>query len=130
MTFPNFCRLILLSLSFLTLFTAFNISQNVASKIMKDLGFTRLGFVNLSVVYILYSISSLFAVKINRLLGTRLTLVLSALTYATWIAAHLLPVYRLEYQIETGICSDESITVISIVTAALLGIGAGPLWVS
>ena len=67
---------------------------------MKDLGFGSLGFVNIAVVYLSFALTSLLASSINRKLGTRLTLLLSALTYAIWIAGFLLPAKRFEDKIE------------------------------
>lgn len=97
---------------------------------MKDLGFGNLGFINLTIVYLTFSINSVFAIKINKKLGTKRTLVASAMTYAMWIGCFILPAYRYENNIKTGIFSDTALKTLSFITAFLLGIGAGPLWVS
>ena len=95
---------------------------------MKQLGFQNLGYINLTVLYLTFAIMSLFAVPITIKFGTSTTLVLSAFTYAVWVAAFVLPAYKFEN--ETDSVTDESIYSVSIISAALIGAGAGPLWVS
>ena len=105
---------------------------------MKDLGFENLGFINIALVYLFFAIVSMFAIRLNRYLGSRLTLCLSGFTYAIWIAGFLLPAYKFEYIKEHGleaadkiaIFNDRLIITINLGTAVLLGLGAGPLWVS
>ena len=134
----NMPQVITISFGFLLLFTAFISSQNISSKIMKDLGFDNLGFINIAIVYLTFAGMSMFAIPVKRKLGTRITLAVSTLTYALWIAAFLLPAYKYEYIEENGaeaaelvgIFDNRIITAVTIVTAVLLGLGAGPLWVS
>ena len=95
---------------------------------MKQLGFNNLGFINLTVVYLTFAFMSLFGVPITNKLGTSLTLVLSAFTYAVWVAAFILPAYKEENKSES--ISDAAIYSTQILSAAFLGAGAGPLWVS
>jgi len=104
---------------------------------MKDLGFENLGFINIAIVYLFFSLMSMFAIPVNRFLGSRLTLCLSGLTYALWILGFMLPAYKYEKIKElgdnapsNGIYSDSAIKAINLSSAALLGFGAGPLWVS
>ena len=78
------------------MFAAFFACQNISSKVMRDLGFENLGFLNIAIVYLFFSLSSMFAIPVNRFLGARLTLCLSGLTYALWIAGFLLPAYKFE----------------------------------
>ena len=63
---------------------------------MKDLGFENLGFLNLSIVYLSFAATAMFAAPINNKLGTKWTLVISGLTYAFWIGMFLVPVYKYE----------------------------------
>jgi MFS family permease len=108
--------------------------QSIAGKVMKDLGFGNLGLINIAIVYLSFALTSVLASFINKKLGTRWTLVLSALTYATWIAGFILPSKRSKLSLneyENNIVySDGFIKFIIIITAFLLGLGAGPLWVS
>ena len=105
---------------------------------MKDLGFSNLGFINIALLYLFFAIMSMFAIPLNRYLGSRLTLCLSGFTYAIWIAGFLLPAYKFEYILkhsleaadEIAIFNDGLIITINLGTAVLLGLGAGPLWVS
>jgi len=97
---------------------------------MKDLGFGNLGFINVAIIYITFSLFALFAIRINKFFGTRVTIFMSALTYTFWTACFLLPAYRFETKDDQGILSDTAITLVIIISAAFLGMGAGPLWVS
>ena len=133
--YTNLDQVIIISAGFFILFTAFIACQNLSSKIMKDLGFDNLGFINLSLVYLSFALTGMLSSPINRKFGTRNTLIISSLTYAIWIAAFLLPAYKYEFkqngeEINSIFLSDKFITFTTIFTAFLLGIGAGPLWVS
>ena len=102
---------------------------------MKDLGYQNLGFINLSIIYLTFGMTSTVAVPINKFLGTSLTLCLSALTYALWIASFLLPAYKSQMienkeANELLIFQDFFIKSVVIISAVLIGLGAGPLWVS
>ena len=103
---------------------------------MKDLGFSNLGFISITLIYLTFSVASAFAIPINKKLGTKWTLILSALAYASYIAAYLFPVYKSE-KMERGedvsyqlIYKDGFIKTIYLGGSVLIGIGAGPLWVS
>lgn len=102
---------------------------------MNELGFAKLGIINLTVLYLSFMIASPLAVPINKKLGTKLTLFLASLTYVIWVAAFILPAYKYEKKLQKidlkdGIFSDASITAISLITASINGFGAGPLWVA
>lgn len=90
----NIDKVLVLSFGFVILFTAFLSCQNITAKIMKDLGFEGLGFINLALIYLSFGCTSLLASKINSVLGTKLTLCFSGFTYAIWIASFLLPAYK------------------------------------
>ena len=118
-------------MGFLILFTAFLSCQSISAKIMKDLGFENLGFVNLAVLYLSFSFSALFAPGINRFLGTKKTLLFGGLTFCFWILCFLLPAYKQETKADDdGIYGDAVIRVLNVASAAVLGFGSGPLWVS
>ena len=99
---------------------------------MKDLGFQNLGFINVAIIYLSFSFASMLAVKIQKALGTRLTLTVSALAYTFWIACFLFPAYKFEEGTDndSGVYDPNVIKILSIVSSAIIGIGAGPLWVS
>ena len=63
---------------------------------MQELGYDRIGFVNLAIIYIAFSICSLFSVQINRKFGHKLTLFVSSLFYAIWAFVFILPAYKFE----------------------------------
>jgi len=103
---------------------------------MAELGYSNLGFINLTIVYCGFAFASILAGPINKKFGTRMTCFASGMTYALWIAAFLLPAYKFEKKMrgepteDSFWMSDGMIIFLSLFTATLLGIGAGPLWVS
>ena len=102
---------------------------------MKELGFSNLGFINLSLIYLSFATTSIFSAPINKKFGTKWTLVFSALTYALWIAVFLIPCYKYEKlkrneNVSSIFYSDGVIKTLSLMSAIILGMGAGPLWVS
>lgn len=102
---------------------------------MKDLGFSNLGFINISLVYLSFATTAMLSVPVNRKLGTKWTLVASGMAYALWIGIFLIPCYKYEKlqrkeDVSSFIFSDTLIKVLSLSSALILGMGAGPLWVS
>lgn len=104
---------------------------------MKELGYGNIGFINLAIIYGSFCIFSLSAVVINRKLGHRMTLFLSSSLYAIWAFVFMLPAYKYQNkanltkeELESGWLSDTSIITCSLISAFLVGLGAGPLWVS
>ena len=130
--YKNLSQVLIISFGFLLLFSAFSACQSISAKILKDLGFKNLGFVNISLIYLSFAVTAMFAAPINKRLGTRKTLILSGLAYALWIAMFLVPTYRSENseKLEFFLFSDTAITVLSMLSSVIIGIGAGPLWVS
>jgi hypothetical protein len=63
---------------------------------MKDLGFENIGFLSIALIYLSFGISSLFAIPINKAIGTKMSLFFSALSYVIYIGSTLLPVYKFE----------------------------------
>lgn len=117
------------------MFTAYYAQNAIAPKIMKELGYGNIGFVNIAIIYLTFCFGSLFASTINRKLGHKATLFLASLMYVIWAWAFLLPVYKHENKEEvgdpnSGIFSDLSIKCITLITAVLVGLGSGPLWIT
>ena len=130
----NFEKVLMISFGFFIMFIAYLSCQNLASKIMKDLGFESLGLLSVAIIYFAYGCNSMLAVKIIKKFGTRLTLCFSGLSYSFWIGSFLVPAYKYQ-KIEEGVnpddlVSDNFIIVIFLVSAFILGLGAAPLWVS
>ena len=94
--YHNIGNVIQVSFGFTALFTAFIACQNISSKMLKDLGFENIGFLSIALIYLAFGFASLVAVPINRAIGAKLTLFLSALTYVIYIASTLLPVLKFE----------------------------------
>ena len=76
------------------MFTAFITCQSLTPKIMQELGYGNIGFINLAVIYLTFGILALLAVPINRKFGHRLTLFFSSSFYAIWAFVFMLPAYK------------------------------------
>ena len=78
----------------------------------------------------------MIAVPINKALGTKMTFVFGSLCYVIWIAGFILPAKKYEAKhagedVENiWYYSDGVIKAYSIGSSFLVGVGAGPLWVS
>ena len=121
--------------AFFVLFTAFMSCSNLSSNIMKDLGYGNLGILNISIIYFMFAFSSMIAVPINKALGTKLTFVFGSMCYVIWIAGFILPAKKYELvhagqSVDKWYYSDTVIKAYAIGSSFLVGVGAGPLWVS
>ena len=86
--------MLMISFGFFVMFMAYLSCQNLASKILKDLGFESLGLLSISIIYLAFSLNAMIATKIIKKLGTRLTLCFSGLSYSFWIGSFLVPAYK------------------------------------
>ena len=88
----------------------------------------------MAVIYIAFAFNAAAATKILNKLGMRLTLCISGLSYSFFIGSFLVPLYKYE-KIQQGVneedlVSDNFIKALLLISALVLGIGAGSLWVS
>ena len=130
----NLEKVLMISFGFFVMFIAYLSCQNLASKILEDLGFESLGLLSVSLIYFVYACNSMMAAKIIKKFGTRMTLCLSGLSYSFWIGSFLVPAYK-HSKIQEGVdpeelVSDEFIIGLFLISGFILGLGAGPLWVS
>jgi MFS family permease len=102
-------NLLIISIAWVFLFTAFQSMANLQSSLNSNEG---LGTASLSTIYITLVISCLFLppIIINRL-GLKWTIIFSQMAYLLYLLANIYPAW---------------LTLIP--TAIILGIGAGPLW--
>ena len=93
----NFGKLILLSTAFLLLFTAYLTAQNLATKILNDNNFGKLGFYSLGVIYVAFAAFSFISPAIVKKLGDKCSFVTGALCYSGYTASFILPLKRSEF---------------------------------
>lgn len=86
----------MIGLGFLLIYSAIWTCINIASKIMKDLGFQNLGSICVAIVYFAYTIGSAFGSKIVNRIGIKKTLCLFSIPYSLWVASFLLPAYQVQ----------------------------------
>jgi fluoride ion exporter CrcB/FEX len=94
---PNFWLLILISLGFLLLFTAFSTAQNLTTKILEDNDFGKLGFYALAVLYCTFGCFSFLSAPIVTYLGNKLSLFIGAMCYVVYNAIFILPLMRSQH---------------------------------
>ena len=69
MKYTNLGQVLIMSIGFTTLFTAFMTCQNFASKVLADDGFSNLGFTSLAMLYIVFAGASFFSTAIVNMIG-------------------------------------------------------------
>lgn len=121
----------MISFGYFLIFSATFSCQNIASKILFDLGFQNLGYLSVAVVYLTFSLGSLGTTRIIKWLGVRKTLCFGGLAYSFWAASFLVPSLKRERELNgaTVMLSDSLIFGLLLFSAFIMGLGAGPLWV-
>ena len=89
----NLDRLLILSVGFLLVFTAFNTAQNLAAKILRDNDLGDMGFYSLATVYASFGMCSLFSSKIVQSLGMRLSMFFGSACYVIYLSSYILACY-------------------------------------
>jgi len=128
----SFWAILRLSLGFFFVYSSFFSCQSIASRVIADVGYGNLGFVNLAINFFTYGVSSTFAESIVRWCGHRFTMFFCSLMYSTWVAAFLLPVIQFDAaqrQLPLPF-SETAIKTVFLGSAFFLGMGSGPLWVA
>lgn len=87
---PNFGKLMVLSVGFMLMFSVFNTAQNLASNVLKDLGFGNMGFYSLAFLYLTFSLSCFVASAIVNKIGERVSMVSGSLCYTLYNGAFIL----------------------------------------
>jgi len=103
-------ELLKLSIGYFFVFTGYSGVQNLASSL--DLGNVS-GSVSIGIIYILFTVTCLFAPMIIRLFGAKTTIVLQFIIITLFVASNMYPRIWTLYP-----------------AAGLLGFGAAPSWVS
>eukprot|EP00039_Didymoeca_costata_P031551 m.35251 g.35251 ORF g.35251 m.35251 type:complete len:596 (-) comp8863_c0_seq1:474-2261(-) len=105
--FPrNLYNVLMLSFSFLLLFTAFQTTQILAAKLIGDLGSISVGL-----IYVTFALGGFFAPAICRNIGPQTSMFIGGITYVFFVAS-------LTYMI----------TPVVLVASFFIGIGASILW--
>src|SRR3989338_5487349 len=104
-------NILLLSLAFFFIFLGFSGVQQYVTSYFEDAGLSSVGFVSLILIYVFFTLTSLFSSMILVKIGSRLAMIIGALLYGSYIISLLYPRSWLVY-----------------VISALLGVAAGLLW--
>ena len=134
MKLQNFGQVTVVSTGFMILFTSFQTTQNFATKVLKDDGFSSMGFTSLAVLYLTFAICGFFGTAIvNKINRINISMSMGGLCYSFWIICFLLPSFYHEYDDKDNlpwILNKNLIKALIIITAIINGAGAGILWVS
>lgn len=102
---------LLLSCSFCLLFAVYSISSYIAPGALNEIGLKGVGFTSACVLYISFSICTLFVGYVTKKIGFKLSILLGSIPYVIYICSLLNP---------------KEITI--YIASAILGIGASLLW--
>jgi hypothetical protein len=133
MKYTNIGKVAVLSVGFMTLFTAYNTCQNFASKVLLDDGFDNIGFTSLAVLYLVFSVCSFFSTAIvNKIDNIAISLSIGGLCESCFIVCFLLPSSYSEADPENlpWYLDKTFIQYMLIISAAINGAGGGILWTS
>jgi hypothetical protein len=127
----NFDRLLVLSFGFMLLFTAFNTAQSLATQVLADNNFGKLGFYSLALLYCVFGFCCFISLPIVKKLGARMSLVIGASCYSFYVASFVLPAFKAQMPNSDSILLNKTLCQLLILIAAVLnGFGAGILWVA
>ena len=126
---PNLKAVLVLSLSFFVLFTAFFSASNAATKALKSCGFEDLAFQSLTTLYFFFGLSCFWAPKLIVKLGAKLSMALASLTYASWIVSLALTSLALKSDSLHDMLSRETVYVIVMAVSVVSGTGGSFLWI-
>jgi ABC-type enterochelin transport system permease subunit len=90
MVYVNLDRLLILSIGFFLLFSAFGTAQSLAATVLSENGLNNLGFYSLSLLYLSFGICSLFSSIVVHRLGTRYSMILGSMCYSCYIGSFIL----------------------------------------
>ena len=92
----NFDRVIVISIAFFIQYTPYWQCRSIAAKIMEELGYSNIGFINLSIIYLVYGLTALISPNITRKIGQKNSLIIASVCYTLWTASFILPAYKYE----------------------------------
>jgi hypothetical protein len=109
--------------------SAYLTTHFLAVHVLRELGYGKLGFYSLSVLYCSFGVTSFVSKTVVRKLGARLSLTVGSLCHCVYVSTFILPAYKKERPGELTV-SDTCITLIILVAACINGFGAAILWVA
>ena len=86
----NFSRMLLLSIGFMLLFTAFLTAQGLAAQVLYELNLGNLGFYSVGTLYCVFGLSCFIATPIVNKCGEKAALVLGSVCYVFYLASFAL----------------------------------------
>jgi hypothetical protein len=93
----NCDRLVFMSIGTFILFIAANVSNNLITTVLDNVGFGLLGYYNLGIYYFSFGIFSFLAVPVVMRLGDKGSLILGCFTYFFMIGTQVLPCWRYDH---------------------------------
>ena len=119
-----------MALSYFIWFLAFSASANIASKALKECGFSNLGFYSLAISYLFFGIQSFLSPFIIRKIKLKYCLIGSAAGYGIWILSLAITSISLKNETISKSLSYTTIYIIVMICGAFLGVAASIGWVA
>ena len=94
----NSCKLIVISIGFLLLFSVFMTAQSLAAEVLDDLGFGDLGFYSLGLLYFTFSFCSFIATPLVNKCGERFSMTLGSIWYFLYISSFAFASASIKYE--------------------------------
>ena len=82
--YPNFKGVIVITFAFFTIFLGYTSAGNIATKALKDNGYSNMGYYSFSAVYFLYAISSVFMNNVLKVITPKTSMLLGLTMYVVW----------------------------------------------
>ncbi|CAI2366688.1 unnamed protein product [Moneuplotes crassus] len=120
----NLCKVIHCGIGFFLVFFSYATCQNIAAQVYDQHGYGSLGFYSISMVYALFSLSSIICPKWIKKWGPIKSMAIGSFCYFIWVSSCILPVL-----IDNKSIIGYSIWIINLITGGINGMGAAFLWV-
>lgn len=119
-----------IGISFMVLFSANSITQNMISHMYKQMGFTNLGRISVLITYASFGIGSIFASHFKRKIPAKVGLFKAVFAYLSFILVSTLTTYchKSTPQLDGLICNEFSIYTLNLIFSVVLGFGSSILW--
>ncbi|KAL4446012.1 hypothetical protein ABPG74_011004 [Tetrahymena malaccensis] len=121
-------KVIVLALTFLLLFSAFNSAQNLVGSLYKSQNLGNLGLISLLVLYAIFAVSCLFANFFISRMQYKYIFIFSSLGYVSYTAAGIW-VCACDGS-DSGACGKGLIYFIVLLGASLCGFSASLIWIA
>jgi len=120
---------IIVSFSFLLLFSSYASSQNMVGQIYQQQGYKYLGNISLFVVYATFALCCLFSPLVIKKVSYKYCIFISCWGYILFLASGVIAC-SCENNKELFYCNETTVTIVNVVCSFLCGLAASVIWPS